>query len=596
MMASSSKCYPKRRTVSSRIALADSDLPPQTSLHWQGLPHEPQDRIVNNVSELITALKGDIARGIDSTLVAKWSCITGYCEALSTHKDQSRRYRIFPIPVEAIARMVQKEFIDWIRKIGATKVTQGHREVARIISNEVWNNVISKASVRDELHANSVYVCLRGTIDKKALDCFGASLATIVGLNIAGFTSYLTLSEDHAYESHLKGNENQGRPGMKYATCEVAIPGKNKASQQKRGREISESFSSNAQNVPIITPQTSWLYMAEEAVVCNIPMTIAAIFGNINCQIEKTKSKSISSRCLYEIKRELMWTLYDMGILANFPFALSELGECEENVPSPRGMEWIAMKQLDGEEILMNEKLFIESVISSRTKYGDSQVYPYCYAGHYHKDAGRESTMEEYRLVEAMRLYYHAARVASGYLYDLSCLQLVKTITKVTQLMAEDIFAADTNCESARDAKLKPRCWARRDNSIAFGTWFLGFFDACLLWEEKGEGTGKQFVEVLNPLHKFFLGKLFLTMDLSVRQEIMRLIYTEGEQINQNDFLLESVTEKKLNFFTTPKSKRLTPDGILAIALAKEKLSIGELEIALPTPVGGRKRRRHAMT
>ena len=56
-----------------------------------------------------------------------------------------------------------------------------------------------------------------------------------------------------------------------------------------------------------------------------------------------------------------------------------------------------------------------------------------------------------------------------------------------------------------------------------------------LLWEEKGEGTGKQFVEVLNPLHKFFLGKLFLTMDLSVRQEIMRLIYTEGEQINQND-------------------------------------------------------------
>lgn len=85
-------------------------------------------------------------------------------------------------------------------------------------------------------------------------------------------------------------------------------------------------------------------------------------------------------------------------------------------------------------------------------------------------------------------------------------------------------------------------------------------------------------------------------MDLSVRQEIMRLIYTEGEQINQNDFLLESVTEKKLNFFTTPKSKRLTPDGILAIALAKEKLSIGELEIALPTPVGGRKRRRHAMT
>ena len=612
--------YPKTKS-NSRVVLAQSSVHPQNSAHWQSLSHQPSDRHINTRAELIECLRQDLiaASGACSTdsaqLLAKWSCISGYCEALATHKDEARRCCAFPVPIDAINRLVQNEFVDWIGGLDLSPTTTSHREAAKTISNAVWKRVISKPSVRDELHANSLYICLRGSVDKKSLDCFGAAIVTIAGLQVAGFTSYLTLSEDHAYESHPKedGDLNPSLGDLNLSTCEIAIPGYQKAQQEKRGKEIAETFTSNAHRQSSLSPKTSWLYMASKPVICKtVPMALAAIFGNINCQIEKKQGKSISSDDLYTIKRDLLWVLHDGGHLNTFPFALSELGDCEENVTSEKGLRELTLPELENEEILAIEKLFIDSILVSRRSYNDAQIYPYCYAGHYHKDAGRETKEEEYRLVEAVRLYSLAAKVASGYFYEVSdSLQLNKTMTKIAELLAEDILLETATVDSSSDhdgkSKLIPRHWSKKENAIALGTWLLAFFDSLLFWEEKSggedsEATGKKFVEILNPSHKHGMNKLFSYLDQDIRFAILSKVYESDDKVTvgvgsrgDSDFLEQAITETKLKYFVNPRSSRLaSKEGPLATALSKKKVAIGDVELAIPGPEGGRRRRKKA--
>ena len=609
--------YPKTKS-NSRVVLVQSSVHPNNSAHWQSLSHQPSDWHINTKAELIECLRQDLATaggGASSTdsaqLLAKWSCISGYCEALATHKDEARRYCPFPMPIDAINRMIQSEFVDWIRGLNLSPTTTSHREAAKAISNAVWKRVISKPSVRDELHANSAYICLRGSVDNKSLDCFGAAIVTIAGLQVAGYTSYLALSEDHAYESHPKeeGEANPSLGDLNLSTCEIAIPGNQKAQQEKRGKEISETFTSNVHRQSTLSPQTSWLYMAANPIICKtVPMALAAIFGNINCQIEKKQGKSISSDELYAIKRDLLWVLHDGGHLDTFPFALSELGDCEENVTSDKGLQELALPELENEEILAIEKLFIDSILASQQSYNDAQIYPYCYAGHYHKDAGRETKEEEYRLVEAVRLYSLAAKVASGYVYEVTdSLQLNKTMTKIAELLAEDILVeTDGSNDDDGKSKLIPRHWSKKENAIALGSWLFAFFDSLLFWEEKsgGEGSeaGKTFVEILNPSHKHGINKLFSYLDQDIRSEILSKIYVredkvpakigDGEDLN---FLEHAITETKLKYFLNPRSSRLaSKEGPLAVALGKKKVTIGDVELAIPGPEGGRRRRKKA--
>jgi len=609
--------YPKSKS-NSRVVLVASDVHPSNSAHWQSLPHQPSDRFIDAKENLAECLRQDLAAasadGVSSAdkaqLLAKWSCISGYCEALTTHKEEARQFSIFPIPIDAINRMIQDEYVKWIKEMKLSPATTSHREAAKAISNAVWKRVVSKPSVRDELHANSLYICLRGSVDKKSLDCFGAALVTIAGLQIAGFTSYLTLSEDHAYESHPTedGETNPSLGNLNLSTCEIAIPGNQKTQQMKRGKEISEVFTSNVHRQSKLSPRTSWLYMAANPVICkSLPMMLAATFGNMNCQIEKKQGKSISSEECYVVKRDLLWALHDASHLDSFPFALSELGDCEENVTSDKGLEELTLPDLDNEEILAIEKLFIDSILVSRESYNDAQVYPYCYAGHYHKDAGRETQEEEYRLVEAVRLYSLAAKVASGYIYEVGdSLQLNKTMTKIAELLSEDVLltAKDDVCDAGK-AKLTPRLWANRNNSVALGTWLLAFFDSLLLWEEKsgGEDTdGKKFVEILNPSHKHGISKLFSHFDQDVRVDILSKVYdgdngasTKTGDGSESDFLRGAITESKLQYFAVPQSSRLASKcGPLAIALSKKKIAISDLDLAISGPEGGRRRRKKA--
>lgn len=577
----------------------DLDFPrrhPNTSIHWENLHHLPSDKILKNLHDLKQYFQADIDNisnnskdaGKDGNkylnVLAIWSSIAGYCEAIATHKDPNRRHMIFPIPIDALCRLVTTEFMFFLEK--QSKVQSlvskecNHRDMAISVSNGIWSKVVSKPSARDELHSNSVYVALRGKIDKKTLDCFGATVVTVSGLQMLGFDSFLTLSEDHAYESHYlqadgdeKGDKDE--KDLTLTTCELAVPGNTKAAQSKRGRDISFSFKDKSE----LTPQTSWLYMGAYPVICShVTMAIAAVLSNVTCLIETRKKTNVSivSGPLFELKRELLWILYERGLLSKFPYAMMELGDCEEHMPSKRGEKWVAVSNLRG-NVLMIEYLYQQAISTSRSLYADGQVYPYCYAGHYHKDAGKESTDQEYRLVEAARLYAQASRVASTYMYERGdSMQLVKVITGVAKVILLDVLAHNRN-------KKEPRKWHKKENAVATGTWLIGFFDSLLLWEERqNNGSGRTFVEILSPSHECSVGKMIQLFSPDIRKDIICLLFQENSERNTIRSDLEAVTDTNLLYFNKPISARMRKESLLIKAIQKPKVSIRDMELTIP--------------
>ena len=727
---------------SSRYCYDQPVLNPKISIHWQSLIHKENDEMIKSKDELLTMFKQDLhkyenieldpAVGKTSTItttptmmtmattttnstdinshaatreqpnahiliVALWSVIAGYCEAVTTHKDPLQRYCIFPIPIDALRRLVNEEFVSFIQDtikydlqqqeqqdklnieeqrkknaVSKSKSSKGgktaiintttaaaatakedpddHRIAVRHISNAIWKKAQSNKSlnVKEELHANSLYVLLRGgSIDKKSLDCFGAALITIITCQYLGYNSLLTLSEDHAYECHPIVTPNRTNAdadvddaNTTYDTCEVAIPGYTKVIQQKRGCRIETTI--QQQSNPNLTPQTSWLYMRKNPIVCNtIPMMIAAIVGNINCTIGnnpnagKASASSSSSNAitnvsvpLYQLKRDLLWCLYDGGsgcggaaaaggecadkngnkhknnYIHKFPFALIELGDCEDHCTSPRGETIVISPQLsssssskataaattkstlggrksgDGDnddvvEVLQLEQLFLDAISSSIQYYNDTQTYPYFYAAHYHKDAGLDLGIhQEYRLVESLRLYAQAARVASThYTYDSKdSLYLMKHMTVAASLIYLDILTRSTNGTATtagdnaktedyknnknNNKKQKPRTsrtWEFRQNAIAAGTWLLGFYDSLFYWEEQCCST--KFVEICTGEHKYSLSNLFSTfVDQTLRQEIVNHLFnnvveTKNDCSDVNSIISSDSHDQKTNSY-----------------------------------------------
>lgn len=591
---------------------------PQDSLHWSGLVKRyggVAEPLINSHDDLLQAFKGDVdsfdrcGNKENYQTLAKWSCILGYCEALVTHKDAARRHGLFPIPIGALSRLIDEDFLPLLRQTQAqlqlnadTKQEKGeslHRQTARAVANAIWKRAQNKnSSMQDELHANSAYTCLCGEIDGKSIDCFGSALLVVIGMNMLGFeTSCLTLSEDHAYESHIEEREDSSAnnrsfrlPGNR-STCEVAVPGNTKAAQSKRGKCISETFEQLKRDN--ISAETSWLYMGKNPVVCDSPgMALAAMVSNVNCDIDKQKpggsadKPQVVSRALYRMKRDMLWHLHEQ-YMNNFPFALIELAECEEHLSSERGMEWVDVSDLLGTSketlVLRNEKLFLDAISIDCEVFGDSQVYPYLYCAHYHRDAGRQDKSQEYRLVESLRLYAEATRVASTYRYDAKdCMQLMKHFTSCASLILKDVLlSSQDDGVNGKDVRL----WQRHENAVAAATWLLGFFDNLLWWEESQQST---FVEILGLQNKHSISKLLAPFSVDVRIAAVAKIRSTEEPASR----ALAVTEDELLHFKGPRSKRLAEGSALVLALAKEKVVIRDNEMALPPADSGGRRKR----
>ena len=535
----------------------ESSQAPQASMHWQSLRHQEGDVCIENVQALQAQLVADLAAAEDNKNaaqldVAVWSALLGYCEALCTSTTATERYNPYPIPLDALRRLVQEEFTP------PPTDDSSQRQAARDVSNWVWSKVMAKSNVKDEKHANSLYTVLRGHIDKKSVDCFGAALVTVVGLRRRQISSTkqpatnvsLQLSEDHAY----------ARLGSE--TYEVAIPGNTKAQKQKRGQEVAQTFAdkkpkqSSSSSPQQLTPATSWLYMADHAVSCDTaPLILAAALANVNCLIDtKAGTYERYSQPLLLIKRELLWTLYDAGHLSKFPFALCELGWAEEHATSPRGEANVSMEwESNTIQVTKMEHLYHEAIQSSKEHYADKQVYPYCYMAFYHKDGGQQ---EEYRLALAMQFFAQAARVASTYQYEWGdTLQLTKVFVKVSEFVVSEILTDPVASQ--------PRTWRESKNAVECGKWLMAFFDYLLLWEEFSGSDS--FLPICQGSHKTGIARAFALLSVDIRKQA-------------------------LEAFVDVKSRRF--QGPLRTALAADKVAISEMHLTIVSDSTRQRRKR----
>jgi hypothetical protein len=144
-------------------------------------------------------------------------------------------------------------------------------------------------------------------------------------------------------------------------------------------------------------------------------------------------------------------------------------------------------------------------------------------------------------------------------------IQLNKHTSAAAMLIAEDILTPKG--ENNKDARL----WTNHPNAVAFCTWLAAFLDSLLFWEEQ---SGKHFVEILSPSHKFSIAKLFQLLAVDVRKEaIAKLVDTEEDGYAHSE---------DLPCFRQPRSKRMRRNGLLIQALQKPKVAIREMELAIP--------------
>jgi len=561
---------------------------PAGSRHWQSLPGSDSSALFRTRDELLSSFAADVAsleslaaadggdRGY--TIVLKWSAITGYIETVTTNKDPSKRFRPFPLPAGSLDRLVVEEFMPLLD--GAGRIPQPaegddadgpHRDAVRSIANALWGRARNRTS---ENHSKSVYSLLRGEVEspKMGIDCFSSTLLAVCGMNVLGRRSFLTLSEIHAYESHRPGGA-----GGERKTCEVSYVGADAAA--KRGMSISEIREFKATDT-----DDSWMYMNGCPVICETAgEALAALVSATNFDIDK--NKDVYSEALIEIKRDMLWVLFDAGFLKRIPYALSELADCEGHMCTERGTELVEAPEYLSRtdvKVSMVEKLHWDSISVSRKEYRDGQMVPYCYAGHHALDLGRLGP--EHHLVEAMRLYHEAARVVAGYSYDVKDegKYLVDQLKVLMDNVKTDILMEQE--ESGGDKK-RSRRWSRRDCSVATATWHLGFLDSILSWEERAQRD-------IFGTTKMEWAKLLKHFDLDVRKEAFDKVHSPSEARAGAPLV---VLEDDLLYFRSTRSKRLAQGSSLSSALLRQKVTVGEGDVALPPmdgEVGSRSKKR----
>jgi len=153
-----------------------------------------------------------------------------------------------------------------------------------------------------------------------------------------------------------------------------------------------------------------------------------------------------------------------------------------------------------------------------------------------------------------MEYFAEAARVASGYKYQCKDVQLVKTMTKVSDFICRDLL-------SSQEA---PREWVAEENAAICGKLVLIFFDYLLHWEET---NGKSFCPILESNHKAGISKAFNLLSHSVRRKV---------------FSCEDTVSRM-------KSQRMK--GPLGKALQLSKVSISDIHLSIVSE-GPRKRRK----
>merc|ERR1711963_1378953 len=106
-------------------------------------------------------------------------------------------------------------------------------------------------------------------------------------------------------------------------------------------------------------------------------MEVAALVSSINPAI----NANYDSIEVGGLQQELLWLLYDLGALSNYPMALGNLGDLEEICPSVGRPPCL--------------RLFEEAIDVNRRFYNNHHVYPYTYlAGYYYRTKEYNKALE----------------------------------------------------------------------------------------------------------------------------------------------------------------------------------------------------------
>ncbi|XP_054261969.1 menin-like [Macrosteles quadrilineatus] len=296
------------------------------------------------------------------------------------------------------------------------------RELVKRVSDVIWNS-LTRSYYKDRAHLQSLYSYLTGN----KLDCFGVAFAVVAACQVLGFSDvHLALSEDHTW---VVFGENGDQ------TAEVTWHGK--GSEDKRGQEVTPGVGSH-----------SWLYVNGYPIICDRWMEVAALVSTINPSLSITND--VVEVAL--LQQELLWVLYDLGHLAQFPIAIGNLADLEEINPT-QGRPPCS-------------SLFQEAILSARKYYNNQHVYPYTYqAGYFYRH-------NMYK--EAFESWANASDVIRLYNYSRDDEEIYKELMEIANELIPHIMKVVSSGHSARSILKDPECFA----------YLLRFYDGICQWEE----------------------------------------------------------------------------------------------------------------
>ncbi|XP_067132553.1 menin [Centruroides vittatus] len=393
------------------------------------------------------------------------------------------------------------------------------RELVKKVSDVVWGS-LTRSYYKDRAHLQTLYSYLTGN----KLDCFGVAYAVVAACQALGFGDvHLSLSEDHAWVTFGKEGDE---------TAEVTWHGK--GNEDKRGQPVTSGCT-----------EKSWLYLNGYPVKCTRHTEVAALVSGINPSINATTD----SMELATLQQKLLWVLYDLGHLKNYPMALGNLGDLEEISLTPGRPPPI--------------ELFREAILAAQSYYNNQHVYPYTYLGGYLYRNGRYK--------EALEAWANAADVIRKYNYGREDEEIYKEFLEIAnELIPHIIKVVSTGgCEPSGRSTIPllqdPQCFA----------YLLRFYDGLCEWEE-GSSTPVLHIGWARPLVATiskFPASIRARVDIHISEEEEDKLIDENEKKTEKDDVKNNDEDNVKNKGKQKENKLNEKDGNIAMNGSSEKNS-----------------------
>ncbi|KAK2716924.1 menin-like isoform X1 [Artemia franciscana] len=335
------------------------------------------------------------------------------------------------------------------------------------IANSIWNT-LSRAYYKDKPHLQTLFSYL---IEGR-LDPFGVTYAVVAACQVFGLSDvHLALSEDHTW---VQFGENCSK------TLEVTWHGR--IADDRRGHSIDTGVQTR-----------SWVYLLGKPVVGSRKTEVAALVSAINPSV----SAHADSLELTRLHQALLWKLYDLNCLDNYPLALGNLADLEESSPTPGRPSC--------------ETLYKEGISVASKMYDDLHVYPYIYlAGHYYRRKMYKKAFEQWA---------NAAQVIGKYNYSRDDEEIYKEFLEISNELIPHVIKVESSGISAQTLLKDPNSFAS----------ILRFYDGLCMWEEEGStpvlhiGWAKPLVNIL------------VKYDPEVRKQIKISTKSDGDEGVKNE-------------------------------------------------------------